>query len=633
MSKNHSVAIALRLWHKSRDFKNIENPRCYGFVITALKKYILPSKKPEYENINLTNVQFEDVCEDWSVEELKNAIDVFDASFDREISLGNVSKSTKRNYRTYLNSFLNWIYRQTWWNFYFQVDSIPERVPFKSRGVAQPPKKKKKREDINYGCKPEELSKRARAEINELYSFWVKGIVPPVPALNDGNYNKRRYEVEHTIGEDNWRKNGMRFIYLYAGFLNKKENISPQDFQLDRLLDIDLIYKFNNFQVKERGNTSSPAKKAVDVAIAVAKRKYFYISKREDYSDIEVIYQLREARRVMERKYKKQHKANVTQKWEEKKISHEEARIIVDELYKQIAPKDNSGSRRAKSVIALAWQRYLFVKCLVYLPVRQKELRELVLNKNIFRVKDKKKDFYKVKTKRKDFHQTGAYESYKIPRNLTKDFDIWLFKIQPLIMQAVESVEEWEDFIGLNIKNIQAGKQRLEILEKVKNENWSSLKKILPPHITTQKKFDTYKYNLAKRISKESTRILALGATRENVAKYLKEQQQVFLTLSFNNREAFASPICEKGVINMVKTATGMGTKARPDIFPQKIELTPHLFRHIGEYHVRDKNPAIKAKFAKLLNHSERMGDMYADQLTNTFDETFDISDDWWEET
>lgn len=470
--------------------------------------------------------------------------------------------------------------------------------------------------------------------MDELYAFWVKGEIPPLPVFDDVEYNKKRYEVATTISAANWHKNVDKFVYSYGGFLKLKENIMPKDFSFEHFLNVDYIYKYNNFQVKERGNTSASTKKLIDIAITIAKKKYFYISKRLDYSDIDLIYELAEARRFMSKRYAIQHKSNINSKWENLKISHEEARIIVEALKQETAPKTASGNLRSKKILVLAWQRYLMVKCFVYLPVRQIEVRNWVLNKTIFRIDDGiVKPHYKVKIPRKDFRQSQMYESYKLPSILTKDLDIWLFKIQPLINHAVESLENWLDFLDLKIENVKSNMDRAEFFKTIESKNWRSYTNNLPTHIKSKKVFETYRCNLIRTASKNSVHVLALGATRENVTKYLQHERQVFLTLTFNNPEAFAKAISESGVTNLVKTSTGIATKARSDIFAESLQIPPHSFRHIAEHHVRNVNPLNKAKFGKLINHSEKMGDFYASQVANTYKDTFDLADDWWEET
>jgi hypothetical protein len=107
---------------------------------------------------------------------------------------------------------------------------------------------------------------------------------------------------------------------------------------------------------------------------------------------------------------------------------------------------------------------HLIVKILVYLPVRQQEIRQYRADVSLFRELDPQgQPFYvALITDHKLKSKTGENRRYKLPAVLTQDLDDWLQLWRPKAVQAVTSPTCWLAFWGHQADSLEKLQQRLE---------------------------------------------------------------------------------------------------------------------------------------------------------------------------
>jgi len=117
---------------------------------------------------------------------------------------------------------------------------------------------------------------------------------------------------------------------------------------------------------------------------------------------------------------------------DEHRMTFHEAQKVVEYLKQCCSPLDKYGEERSERAVMKSWQRYLIVAIFTYCPVRQREVRELELNKTLLR----EADGYWVKLTQKQ-HKAGSKtckgREYPLPLHLTADLDEWLQKWRPKV--------------------------------------------------------------------------------------------------------------------------------------------------------------------------------------------------------
>lgn len=152
-------------------------------------------------------------------------------------------------------------------------------------------------------------------------------------------------------------------------------------------------------------------------------------SKRRKFDDIEQVADIRDYVNYLREQHKNE---GPRQNLDTKLLSFYEAQQVVEYLKRACAPLDKYGDERSLEAIMAAWQVYLIVSILTYCPVRQKEIREMVLNGTLFR----EADGYWVKLDRHQ-HKAGKKSrkgrEYPLPKHLTEDLDYWLETFRPRV--------------------------------------------------------------------------------------------------------------------------------------------------------------------------------------------------------
>jgi integrase len=250
---------------------------------------------------------------------------------------------------------------------------------------------------------------------------------------------------------------------------------------------------------------------------------------------------------------------------------------------------------------------------LVYLPVRQQEIRQLQLGESLFRKIDEKgKPYYIAKiTQHKNKSKTGKNRQYKLPDILTADLDDWINIWRPKAFEAVETLENWLKFFGHDLKDVERLQQRIEMAKQGYTE----------PRV---KDIQKYIEGLEARLVALKNRIDAWPSAKANLLK----NDKLFFIQGSRHLQSFGKPLNVGNVHARVKTAISKATTA---LFGEPRWTNPHALRHIAAKHIRMIKGDTKA-LAELMGHSEVQGDEYANQIMSGLDWLSDFADNWWEE-
>lgn len=543
---------------------------------------------------------------------------IFNLRVDARIALGTLSRNSKGNYSSALIKFLRFLLKQLFWK-----ELFPENPEFAKKRSPRPmgqgfgkttPKKYTEPYALDWSDLPEKL----QSQLEQVREFlqtggekdWVeicydnlqtsegRGRRPKVPVINDRTWSNYRCAVLEL-----------------AGYSVKILGFSIEDLQIEHFTNPTLIERCAYWKIKNR-NAATNAEMMCRAAIAIAKSLNFQRSKRRDWSDIDLIVDLRGLHSELVELYDFERRKYEADKWRNKKLSHPQLRECVQELRNDCAPftlhKRGKVTKTVKRPLVIQLrnlQGYGVVNHLTYLPVRQQEPCQQRWGETFFVETDLSgKTSYRIAgIHHKNYWRTGRKREYKVPAILNSFYDEWLAK-RAIVENALKSEENWLEFWGYDSGHLEKLKNQIEaakqgrLHERVKNQQEYLLKK-------------------QEELDRLLGRINALPQARKNFYQH----KSVFFDFGFRNPEQFGLPL--KSLTHLVKNAMGRATS---ELYGVEIKLNPHAFRNIAAKWIRD-NKGDTQKSALLQGHSEEEEKEYADKLTFEEEELEDFTDGWWE--
>lgn len=547
---------------------------------------------------------------------------LFDQQFDAAIVAERVQVSTKRNYRSVLGRYLKWIVEQTWWSELFprQLPAfLPQNVP---RGLRKSSPQKR---PLPYALKEHQLSPQLQEELVTYKDFRISGGKKSFRQWlrqNAAGREGHRPQLEPVM-ERSFERKEKQFILQFLGWCVNIQGEALETLTLEHLTDLERLQNYVEWLVDERKRTHATGCQLTAIAIAIAKWKHYHQTQRRNWSDIPIIQTLRDLRTYYGEEYKAEKLMFMEAKWQSKELTHQQAQQIVQYLRQLCAPfgckvspstgQRVKGHRRSNSAIVQAWQIYLIVKLLVYLPVRQQEIRQLKLGTTLLRKLDASgKPYYEaVISDHKLKSKTRKNRHYRIPAVLTQDLEAWIQVWRPKAIEAVRSVDDWLAFWGYPPNQLQRLEQRLGKAHQGQ----------LP--IGTQPP-EAYSQSLEQKIRQMQQLIATWETAKHNVAN---DPPLFFSMGGSNHRTTFGHPFESANFCKSFQLAIAKASRA---LFGQSKWTNPHAMRHIAAKHIRlikgDGNT-----LAKLMGHSSEMGQAYAEQIFTDYEQTESFVDDWWE--
>jgi integrase len=618
--KSYSLSHVLNLWRKSKQAKQVGNDFEKHLSI-ALRLYVIPELDAQAQNLKTR--QFAAYCNNFSVDRLKDTLLIFNQQTEIAIGKGLLSEGTRDNYRSTLKRFLEWVEGQVWWRELFPVPVTDEDVaPFRVRLEPKPTRGKL----ASYGLTWSQLPEHVVQQIEAFKEFRLTGGKNLRRAAR-GRQERRELERVRkprvvSVKPTTFKKEEqavLRFLGWYV------QEYPDSELNLELLTDVNLLDDYTYWATQTRGVSYSTGEHMVGTAIAIAKWLNYDKSKRRSWSDVPIVLELQDLQSEYSEIYQQENQILTEKKWKLKKLTHQEARQVVQYIQSLCAPNYGrhnketgeflSHGTRPKSAIARAWQTYLIVKLLVYCPVRQEEVRNLKLGDTLFRKEDKQGiPYYVVKLKEhKRSSTTHKPREYKLPAILTEDLDMWVYKWRPLIEESVKTLEGWLEFWGYGSGKVERIRARLEAAKQ-----GVVAEKVEAP-------IDKYIHQEEARLQGAENRIAAWEVAKAN----FESHNYLFFITGKRDPKSFGKPHYVASIWRMVNRAIATATLA---LFSEARWTNPHALRHIAEKHIRQIGKShIAHAFGTLVGHSKQMGDEYAAQITSEYELTEDIVDDWWE--
>lgn len=419
-----TVLAVFSLYCHSEQVK--QNPKLISNLKTVLRRYILPYYELEASEL-LHNL--EGCLEKVSVKNFINAEAVFANSIQTlaqsEKSNSEITHRTVSNYRSSLLRFLHWMQEQKWYHEAMETYAGMYTPTLYARTHLEKTRKGKRGYSKEpYGLKESELTPRLLKELEELHKFCTATKIP-----------KRKDPPIREVTSKGHR----RSILLFLGWLKNIRGWCLDDFCLEILISRELLEEFVCWGVNEKKNGLAWGGNVGRASLSIAKWKHYKKSNKPLYRDIEEVELIREYLTELKKEYKAEPSRAAL---DEKFLTLEQCHQVVNYLKQCCAPKYKnfhknnpkkfSTKKRPDSAIMRSWTRYLIVAILTYCPVRQREIRELELNRTLVR----RTDGYWVQLKPED-HKTGSRtgkgREYPLPPHLTADLDEWLQIWRPKI--------------------------------------------------------------------------------------------------------------------------------------------------------------------------------------------------------
>jgi hypothetical protein len=530
----------------------------------------------------------------------------------------NKNAETIKNPRSAIKRFCEYIIDLPDWR-YLYSDEVPEVCLVSSR--AKLPCVYPGRKTEKYGLPYYEWTQKLNDELETLKEFWTKGGESAWNQL----YNERYIKGGSVGSRPKVTKislatfeSQMNHVCLFFGWAIKYEGLLLENLSFSFLTDLLLLRKFKTWQI-DRGRSHAVAYSVASVGIAVAKYKNFAQTQRRNWSDIDIVLRLRDLRAEFEEKYKDEKKEARKQKRSSRNITHRQLEEILPYLLEQCAAYTGyvtkTGSirkrgKRSQYSVVQARLVYTLVSILVYLPVRQQEIRRLEEGLTLlFWLDEAREGVYTIHSiDHKLKIHTGEAHTCHLPRNLTPIIDEWLQVYRPIATSAVESLDNWLAFFGHEPGKLQQLQAKLE----------SAQQGNIPERI---KDIQKYILNLKSGIDSIQRRIDAFPIARANVAKH----NSLFFCLGKNCSENFGEPLATQNLYSLVTIAIATATQEK---LGKVYRVTPHVFRYVAAIHIQrikgDRN-----RVSKVMNHSLLMFDQYSEVLRDPIKDATD-ADGWW---
>lgn len=664
--EQYTLSHVLDLWRASVTSKNV-GANFEKYLSIALRLYVLPELDSKAKKLTIT--EFAAFCDELSVAKLDNALSIFDRRFNAAVERSETSRSTGKNYRSALRKFLEWMKKQAWWRCLFS-DSTMIIAP---RRVRIPKKPGTGGELSLYGLSSDDLPEQLLIEIEEFKQFRLSGGKsvhqsvreqrrhrqegearrPKVKAVTLSTFKSNHerllrflgwYVEHHLLSKPhldlltyvnchlqselhwqlltNYKQQLLSDAYLECLFEFRRNLLI--ELHLELLTDINLLDEYVYWAIEKRGVSYSTGKNIAETAIAIAQWLNYNKSTRNNWSDIPLILNLKDLRNEYAEDYAQEKKQRQAEKWALKELSHEEARQVVEYLRSCCAPyvmlssgkteeTDKHLQKKSTSDIARMWQTYLFVKILVYCPVRQEEIRNYILGETLFRREDEEGNpYYEAYFKNHKRAATSPDRNYRLPAILTDDLDMWVYKWRPLLKESIQTSEGWMKLWGHSPEKIEGFRHRIAAARE--------------GFISKRVKFSPEEYiQEQERVLSGIERRLAGWETAKN---NLENHNHLFFMFGKRGIEAFGRPFSIDNFWEVFRRAIANATQA---LFGEARWTNPHALRHIAEKHIRQPGKVnITEPFGTLIGHSKKMGDEYAEQITSEYDLTEEITDNWW---
>lgn len=392
----------LDLFSQSEEVQN--NPQLLNNIHVVITQYCLPAQRvPQSLEHAKSNV-------------ILDIYSLFFRTLNKEPK-GIDSDERHRCYKETIRIFRKWCKRQDWYSAIANTRSHT-RCHYLGGGnyTQYCYERQHKQAKAPYSLKQHSWHATLKQEVDQLHRWLTTPEVQSrsTPAISKQTWLNRTKELGFFFG---WLANILEY--------------PTSSLKLEQVFDIKLLSSYIEWRINVRDNTYNSMRAILEASVSVAK--FIAQDKKSafDHDMTEVLHNLHMKRKEINLKIKAYH-----QKRNESIIEHiipfEQGVDVVDFLKEELFLYDAKGRKRTLFGLISSWRKYLIVAILLYCPVRQREIRELELNRTIFR----RQDGYEV-VLTPDDHKTGAKTGkdrvYYLPKHLTEDLDYWINSLRPQV--------------------------------------------------------------------------------------------------------------------------------------------------------------------------------------------------------
>lgn len=591
--------------------KNLSNLK------TVFRKYLL-AELPGYSfHTSMLDKQNLEIClSKVSIPSFINAepLAIFNQLCDRAVSNKQIQQEVVRTtYQPALTGFIRWIQKQTWHNNSSNVKEqkyAPKLRPTISLATTKRGLRSHKANP--YSIQKEELPSTTLRDLEALHQFCTAKEVPD--------------RQDPLLREVSFQDNVQRSALLFFGWLHHIQGWHLENLTLDLMLtdgnnppaeNLRLLKEFIAWGINTRGNSYGWGMMITKASLNIAKWKYACQSEHFKYGDIDIIKKLRLYINGLSEKYGVS-KSITSRDKKNKDMLFSQCVEVVQFLRQCCAPYKNNHCKRSDMAVTRSWQRYLIVAFLTYCPLRQREFRELELNRTLFR-----DDGYRVILTPLD-NKTGDYRDFRLvdllPPEVIADLDQWLDYWRPKFIDSVkadaETPESWLKSLGYKQEELEQETQDLLLVIREKEPLGKS------------KELD--------KLRKQLKRHQKLLSSWEKVQAALSHDY-VFLQLGGTTAPENKGTSITAGnfrglVTKAVYNSTSALIESRHPLF-EGMEpkcTNPHFFRNIAITHERrNGDPARREAFHKVIGNSVAEGDRTYNEMSPA-EKTAQASG-WWE--
>ncbi len=314
---SYKLNQVLQWWRTSQQYSQSAS-KLEKFLSIALRHYVIPNVDSQVNSLSVK--EFEDYCSSTSVVILKEAMLVFEVALGEKVKQGKVKASTGKNYRWALNKFYGWLTQQCWWQDLWAKSEIKVTQPMQKL----PPEKKRKRgTQVAMSLKLADLPEYLLKELEEYRNFRTKGVISNC----DGNV-ARKPKLDK-IKDSTYRNEENNLLYFWGYF---RQEYPDKPLSLALITEIDWLDDFVYWAIENRGVTHSTGVNMTKTAISVCKFLNYHRTERRNWSDIELLQDLRDLRNEYDDEYKEEKKPLEKEKWAKKELTHAQAREVVNYL-------------------------------------------------------------------------------------------------------------------------------------------------------------------------------------------------------------------------------------------------------------------------------------------------------------
>jgi len=365
-----TLADAIKLYAQDPSVSSLKKK--LANLKTTLKKMVLPEFNFDEKALAKPEKCYSQIHLKYFANEAKNA---WFSAEKKALDLGK-TPDTIKNYRSHFMRFLKWMESQDWYLEVAQPLAIPNLAPPIKAGITLATLHKgRKHSGANpYALKEDQLTSKLKSQIKEIKIYLTSEW-------------SRSQKNDSPVKESSWL-GYQKCILCFLGWLKNIIGFELCDLDISLMAEQQFLNDYIGWHLTEKGNSYRQAQHIAIAALNVAKWHFGKTSKFSNFADCVPVLEIRDILRKISKKMKSDLRTSSSEALKEKLLELQQCQEIVEYLRCCCAERTSDSNKRPINAIVDSWQDYLIAAILTYTPVRQREIRELKIGKNLRRDDD-----------------------------------------------------------------------------------------------------------------------------------------------------------------------------------------------------------------------------------------------------